>query len=344
MASQRHPGTTGSSEHRGRVVDAVGLAIGASALTWTFVASIGRPEARPAPAAWLLVAAAALLVAGRRLPTDDPATVPGAVAVAVAGAVVLGYPSILRAGGGPTGYANSNASLIGLGVVAAAAAAAATRSAPRRRAWLALAALLTIAVAATGSLAASLALGVVGVLAATSVLRTQLASAVVGGVVAVSVTVGITVAIAAGGNPLGLGERAGLRADLWAHSLEQLRAEPGRGGGPGSYGGAVPLAIDRDLRWAHHGYLQQGAEQGVVGLVLLVAIIGWVYARLWSGRSRATARTVAGAAAVTLVALHAAVDHVLHDAAVPLTLAVLVGWATADRPDPGTRGSRRLPR
>jgi O-antigen ligase len=343
MAWHRGRGSGEASARRGSPVDVLGLVLGASAVVWTIVASLGR-AARPAPVVWLIVLCGALVVVGRRVARGDAATVPGGVAAAVSGAVVMSYPSILKAGGAPTGYANSNACLIGLGAIGAAAAAASSRRAPTRRAWAALAVLLAIGVVATGSVAASLALAVVALLAAASVLRRQVAAVGVGGVVAASIAVGLTVAIAAGGDPLGLSERAGLRADLWSRALDQLHAEPLRGGGPGSYSGAIPLTIDRDLRWAHHGYLQQAAEQGLVGLVLLISLVGWGYARLWSGRRRASARTTAGAAALTLVALHASVDHVLHDAAVPLTLAVLLGWATADRSDQESRGSPRPPR
>ena len=116
-----------------------------------------------------------------------------------------------------------------------------------------------------------------------------------------------------------------------------LRDAPLRGHGPGSYAPPTPV-FDLDLRWAHHEYLQQAAEAGVVGLVLLLVLVAWLFAYLWWGRRRGLARTVAGATAVTLVALHATVDHVLHTAVVPLTLAVLVGWATADPRGPGYPG------
>ena len=75
--------------------------------------------------------------------------------------------------------------------------------------------------------------------------------------------------------------------------------------------------------------------------MLLLLLAAWLFAYLWWGRARGLVRTVAGASAVTLVALHATVDHVLHTAVVPLTLAVLVGWATADPRSPGSPGSPR---
>lgn len=326
---------------RGRALDRLGLVLVALAAVWTLVASTDRPDARPGPVLALLGSTVVLAAASRRLGAREPMLVPGVVAVAVAGALVLGFPALLRAGGAPTGYANSNACLAALGAVAAAAAAAVSRTAGARQVWAGLTVLLVIAVGATGSVSASLALGVVALLAVVSVLRRQVALAVVGGVVAVSLTLGVTAAIAAGGDPVGLGERSGIRADLWAGALDMIHEEPGRGIGPGAYARHHPVPLDTDLRWAHHGFLQQAAEQGLIGLVLLLGLVGWTYARLWDGRSRSTARTIAGFSAVTIVTLHASVDHVLHDAVVPLTLAVLVGWATADRLDQGSPGSPR---
>lgn len=307
---------------------------------WTVVASVDRPDARPGPVLALLAGAVALGALGRRFSSPDPALVPGLVAVAVAGAVVLSYPAILRAGGAPTGYANANAALVALGAIGAAAASSVSRPGRPRQAWAALVVLLAAAVVATGSTAASLVLGVAATLALASVLTRQVAVAVAGGLIAVSLTLGVTVAIAAGGDPADLRARDEIRSELWSRAIEQAREDPARGLGPGR---SAPRnsTIDDDLRWAHHGYLQQAAEQGVVGLVLLLAVVVWGYARLWCGRARESARTLAGATALSVVAVHASVDHVLHHAAVPLTLAVLVGWATADPPAQETRGSRR---
>jgi O-antigen ligase len=303
------------------------------AVVWTLVTAAGRADARPWPVVALLLGAAGLVVGARHLAEREPSLVPGAVAMAVAGSLVLGFPALLRAGGAPTGYANSNATLAALGAVAAAAAAAATRPSAARRAWAGLAVVLVVGVAATGSTAAALALAVAAALVLGSVLLEQLTLAVLGGAIAVSLTLGVTVSIAGGAEPLGLHERAGLRTDLWAGALEEVQEAPLRGTGPGAYAHHLPIGADADHRWAHHGYLQQAAEQGLPGLAWLLALVGWAYLRLWVGHERAHARTLAGAAAVTAVALHATVDHVLHEAAVPLTLAVLVGWATADRPN-----------
>jgi O-antigen ligase len=316
---------------RARQADAVGLLLLVVAAGWTLVAAADHPRARPAPVLLLLAGLALLTCVGRRSPGASPGLLPGLVAVGITGSLVLGFPDVLRSGGSPTGYANSNAALASLGAVAAAAATALTEERRTRQAWALLGALLALAVVATGSIAAVVALGVASALALLAILIDDVTAVVSGGVVVVSVVLGITLAVAVGGDPVGLADREPLRADLWARAVAQLRDEPLRGVGPGASAPPMTEEIDEDLRWAHHGYLQQAAEQGVVGLLLLLALVGWGYARLWVGRLRTRARTIAGATSVTIVAIQASVDHVLHDAAVPLTLALLVGWATVDR-------------
>lgn len=320
----------------GPVLDAAALLLVCLMGVWTLGASLGRPGSRPVPVVLLLVASVVAAVMGRRVGARQPSLVPGVVAVSTGGALVLGFPDLLRAGGGPTGYANSNASLAALGAIAAGAALASTDATKARPAWAALAFGLGAAVVATGSVAASIALGVAVLLAMSSVLTRQVALAVAGGLVAVSIVLGTTVAIAAGGDPLDLRHRDELRAELWERALEQARDDPLRGVGPGRYGEPTPVSRDADLRWAHHGYLQLAAEQGIVGLLLLLGLLGWAYGRLWQGRGRSHGRTLAGAAALTVVGIQTAVDHILHTPSVPIMLAALVGWSTADRRDPGT--------
>lgn len=328
MASAPHPEHLTRRARQARGLDAVGLLIVGAMAAWTLVAAAGRPHAEPGPVLALLAAMVLLAVVGRRI-HQPPGLIPGMVAVAVGGALLLGFPALLRAGGAPTGYANSNADLAALGVIAAAAASALAATTRDRRAWAGLSLLLAVATVATGSMAASLALGVAAVLALLSIVTREALPAVAGGVVAVSLLLGVTAAIAAGGDPLGLRSHDDIRPELWARALEQVREQPLRGVGPAASAPPTPVTFDADLRWAHHGYLQQAAEAGVVGLLLLLTLVGWGYLRLAVGPPRRRARTVAGASALTVVALHASVDHILHAAAVPLTLALLVGWATA---------------
>jgi O-antigen ligase len=198
-----------------------------------------------------------------------------------------------------------------------------------------------VCVAMSESVAAAIALGVAVALAAISTLRRDAAVATLGGLVVTWLAVVTTTAFAFGAGEDLTDRRQALRVELWGRALQVVEDAPLRGRGPGSFAPQVAF-WDADLRWAHHEYLQQAAEVGVVGLVLLLALVAWLFAYLWWGRARGLIRTVAGASAVTLVALHATVDHVVHTAVIPLTLAVLVGWATADPRRRGTPGSRPL--
>jgi O-antigen ligase len=322
--------------------DAAGLVLVATLAGWTVVASRGRDEARPLPVLALLLGVVALFAIGRAASRRNELLVPGLVAVGIAGAMVLTYPEVLESGGAPTGYANSNATLAGLGAISAVAALSASRGASRRG-WAALALLLVIAVLLTESVAGVGALALAAALAAISSSRGDPAIAPLGGVVATWIALGATAALAQGADPGSVRRHEELRTELWRRAIELLRDAPLRGHGPGAF--APPRALaDADLRWAHHEYLQMAAELGAVGLVLGLLVLAWLFAYLWRGRRRGAVPTVSGASALTVVALHASVDHVLHTATVPLTLALLVGWATAPRPDRGSRGSPRLRR
>jgi O-antigen ligase len=321
--------------------DAAGLLIVGALAAWTVVASLGRDEARPLPVLALLAGAVALFVVGRAAAHRHDALVPELTAVAIGGAVVLTFPDLLRAGGAPTGYANTNATLAGLGAIAAAAALSASRGAARRD-WAALALALVLAVLLSESIAAAGALALAAVLAVLSAVRRDAAVAPLGGLVATWLAFGVTTSLAAGADADSLRTQDELRTELWNRALVLLREAPLRGFGPGSFE-QPPTLADPDLRWAHHELLQQGAELGVVGVVLALVLVAWLFAHLWHGRDRGLAPTVAGASAVTLVTLHASVDHVLHTPVVPLTLALLVGWATAPRPDPHRPGPERRP-
>jgi O-antigen ligase len=326
MAStaRAHPGAHGPA--RTLPWDLAGLVIVAALAGWTIVASAGRAEPRPLPVLALLAGCVGLFAAGRAAAHRHGDLVPRLVALAIAGALLLTFPGILHSGGAPTGYGNTNGTLAGLGVVAAAAAATSSRG-PARRGWVVLALGLGACVVMSESVAAAVALSVATALAVVALARRDAAIAAVGGLVATWLALGITVAVAEGASDeVAQGEQA-LRVELWARALQGAQDSPLRGQGPGSF--APPAAIiDTDLRWAHHEYLQQAAEVGVAGLVLLLLLVGWLFVYLWWGRRRGLVPSVAGASALTLVALHATVDHVMHTAVVPLTLAVLAGWAT----------------
>lgn len=306
-------------------LDAIGLALVALLALWIGLFA-GAGEGRPGPVLALLAGLVLTTAAGRLLAVRA-GLVPRLVAVAIAGCVVLTWPGMLGAAGAPLGYANGNATMASLGVVAAVAAARSERDQSARRGWLCLAGLLGVATVATASLAGVLALAVaLGLLGLSAVTRWA-GFAVVGGLVAVSLTVGITTAVALGAEVGGLGERTEVRDELWAAAVDFTRDEPLIGIGPGHFADRNPVSTDADLRWAHHGYLQVAAELGLVGFALVAALLGWVWAVLWHAADDRPASSSLAATAVSVVGLHATVDYVWHFPAVLLAASALLGTA-----------------
>jgi O-antigen ligase len=116
-----------------------------------------------------------------------------------------------------------------------------------------------------------------------------------------------------------LGER---RVALWNDAFV-LMTDRVWGVGPGRFQETSPTARgDVDAAWAHHGFLQQGAEGGVVAFVLSVALFVWAFVVLWS-TPRADVVTGLGAAAVAALGIHATVDYVLHFPALVVVAAAL---------------------
>ncbi|MGH2704396.1 MAG: O-antigen ligase family protein [Actinomycetota bacterium] len=115
------------------------------------------------------------------------------------------------------------------------------------------------------------------------------------------------------------------RPRLWHEALVMLRESPLLGTGPGRFQELSPTARrDPDVLWAHHEFLQQGAEAGVPGLLLLTSLWGWAFVAL--GPSDANGRPAELAAAgLSALGIHACVDGILHFPLVPLAAAALVG-------------------
>lgn len=67
------------------------------------------------------------------------------------------------------------------------------------------------------------------------------------------------------------------------------------------------------------------AEYGLVGLLVVAALAGWVWTMLWTAAPRHPASASLSAAAVTIVGLHAAVDYVCHLSPVLLVMCALLG-------------------
>jgi O-antigen ligase len=130
------------------------------------------------------------------------------------------------------------------------------------------------------------------------------------------------------------------RFALWHDALELTSRHPGTGVGIGRFAEASSVAAaDPDRRHAHQEYLEIAAETGVVGGLLLVALVGW--ALIHTGLRGGIGATLA-AAGVTVLGLHACVDYILHFPIVPITSAVLAGAVTAEGRPAATVRSRSM--
>lgn len=117
------------------------------------------------------------------------------------------------------------------------------------------------------------------------------------------------------------------RAVAWWEAYEMLRDHPSFGVGPGGFRDLSRQAQLRpDLGRAHHEFLEVGAETGVVGLVLLLALLGWAFRRL--ARPLTVPSTVAALALASL-ATHACADYLFHFPLLPAITSALVGSGTS---------------
>ena len=123
------------------------------------------------------------------------------------------------------------------------------------------------------------------------------------------------------------------RHALWYDAIQITLDHPLRGVGPGGFADHSPVArSDPDEPWAHNEFLQAGADLGFPGLIFLVALFVWAFARLAIaggnvGRGGGAAVVALGAAALAALAIHACIEYVLQRPAVPAVAAALVGTA-----------------
>jgi O-antigen ligase len=126
------------------------------------------------------------------------------------------------------------------------------------------------------------------------------------------------------------------RVILWHDAFMIMQEHPVGGVGPGRYQVISPIASkDRDYRWAHNEFLQQGAEGGVLGLVVLALIFLWGFARLWVAKGPGPITALSGAALAAL-GIHASTDYIIHFPAIPLLAAGLVAIGMIDMADRGS--------
>ncbi|MEV7686929.1 O-antigen polymerase [Streptomyces bungoensis] len=302
---------------------------------WSLITAAAH-DGRPEGVLLAVLAVAAGWAAGRVSGALFPVAAPCAGAVGAVGLAVLSpglSPGPTAAG--PAGHAGATAALLALATGAACCAAWAARGPAARLALRLLAAGIALTGAALGS--------VTGCAAGAAVLLCSLAAGAMphrglgmaGLALAAALAAGTVWALAAGALPHGLGEAlAGRfgphRVELWREALRLSGRDGGLGVGPGRFGelsGTAAGAVPPDGT-PHSAPLQQAAEQGVVGVLLLAAAYGWALHALWRA-PRSTPLVLTAGAALTALAAIASAGNALSFAPVTAGAGLLAGWATA---------------
>lgn len=319
--------------------DRAGLMIAAAFAVWTVAAGLVS-GGNPWPVVGLVAGCGLAFTAGRDLERRYRGT---------GGALVAGFAVILtatsvvaslvgRANAGPLGYENANAALFVLGAVGASTVAV------LRREWrwpavavsgtLAAVPFLTGARAASGVLVAVAIVSLIGAAPRGRRLAPLVAAALF------VMALGFTVWVAWTPRPReALVERLGQRrVALWSDALDAMTTHPVAGVGAGRFASIRTTAPgDPDARWAHHDFLERGAETGVVGLALLVLLFLWAMAGAGAAGSVQGVMVSAGIAGLGTLA---SFDHILHFWPIPLCAAALVGAVSSASAEVSTGGLR----
>ncbi|MFE1880215.1 O-antigen ligase family protein [Streptomyces diastatochromogenes] len=306
-----------------------------SCAAWSLITAAAH-DGRPEGVLLAVLAVVAGYAAGRISGALLPVAVPCAGAAAgLALAVLLPDLSPGPRYAAPLGHAGATAALLALATGAACCAAWAARG-PASRLGLRL---LAVGIVLTGATVGS----AVGCAASAAVLLCSLAAGsmprrgvgIAGLALAAALVAGTIWAVAADALPGGLAEALESRftphrVELWRDALRLARRDTGLGVGPGRFGElseTAPQAVLPDGR-PHSALLQQAAEQGLLGVLLLAAGFGWALYVLWR-TPRSTPVALTAGAALTALAAIASVGNALSFTTVTAGAGLLAGWATA---------------
>jgi O-antigen ligase len=309
--------------------DLVGLAVAASAVVWTFVVAASGGDPWPTVGTFALAAVAYAL--GRVAPY-------AVLALVVTLAIVLGL--LLAAGvlssaanAAPFGYVNARSAFFVEAATATVMVALLVRGRRGRIIALAGAIILAAVPLFNRSEAASFVVILLPAAAALALEGRRLVLAVwLSGALMLASVAATSFVAAAPPDSVTVRLAADVleepRIALWRDAVDLILEDPLTGVGPGRFASESEGAqADRDARWAHHGFLQQGAETGIVGLALLVLMFVWGFWRLASVSPSGMA--VMGAFALAAIGVLACSDYVFHFPLVTGTTAALVGAAVS---------------
>ena len=355
MASATGPDA--DSERR-NVSDAAGIAVLGSCAAWSLITA-AMHDGRPEGVLLAVLAVAAGYASGRISGALVPVAAPCVGALAGLG-MALAEPRLAPGPqfAVPLGHAGATAALLTLAVGAACCSAWAAPAPALRLALRLLAAGITVVAAVLGSLS--------GFVLCTAVLLCSLAAGrmwrrglgIAGLGLATALVTGATWAVAGNVLPDGLtasleGQLTPHRVQLWQDALHMAHQDSALGVGPGRFGELSSAAAEALLPDGkpHSAPLQLAAEQGIVGVLLLAAAYGWVLHALWR-TTRSTPIALTAGAALTGLAIVAAVGNALSFTSVSVGAGFLAGLATAHplaeeaartAPDAHARGDRLAP-
>jgi O-antigen ligase len=327
-------GSAAEGERR-NVSDVAGVIVLGACAVWSLITAAAH-DGRPEGVLLAVLAVGAGYASGRILGAVAPVAAP--CAGALAGLVLVltephtaPIPQITS----PLGHNGAMAALLTLATGAACCAAWAAHQPMPRVALRLLALGITVTAGLLGSTpAVALCAGVL--LCSLAADRVQLRALGLGGLALTAALVtGTTWAMAENVLPGGLtaaleGQLTEHRVLLWQDALQLARRDPALGAGPGRFGELSPTVTQSLLPGgkAHSAPLQQAAEQGVVGVVLLAAVFCWALYSLWRS-PRPTPVVLTAGAALTALAATASVGNALSFTTVTAGAGLLAGLATA---------------
>lgn len=334
------PAAIGASERKGetrppygppsRRLDAFGLSLAAIWVVLPFGLARLHGQGRPWPIAMLSLAGVVAVVGGRALGMRSQRWAPMALTALIVIAIGTSWPISAGPGAGPFNYRNATATSLIVAVTACSVLASTVRS-KRLRLVAAASAIVLGLVAAAAAMAAGLGLLMMAIpllcLMGRLSPRRALLYCLVGWLAVLTGTVVVAMLFTGDSGSAVIGLIDPVRVQLWHEAMELFRHNP-LGVGPGSFATFSPTGgQDLDLRWAHHEYLQMGAELGWAGMALTIATVTWGFAALRSAAESRSGGVVAafGAAGLAAIAIQGAADHVLHYPAIVLAMCLLQG-------------------
>ena len=320
---------------RRNVSDAAGVVVLGACAAWSLI-SAAMHDGRPEGVLLAILAVAAGYAAGRIGGALLPVAVPCVAALAGVGLTLTvphlsPGPQLVT----PLGHAGATAAVLTLATGAACCAAWSASAPLVRLALRLLAAGITVTAAVLGSTSGFVTCSAVLVCSLSAGHLRHRGVGIAGLALAAASVTGLIWAVAGNVVPGGLltwlqGQLTGHRIQLWQDALHLAREDLALGVGPGRFGELSSTATGTLLSDGkpHSAPLQQAAEQGVVGVLLLAAAFCWMLFALWR-TARPTPVALTAGAALTALAAIAAVGNALSFTTVSVGAGLLAGLATA---------------